>query len=267
MSFLDLDDGQLYYEEEGEGQPLLFVHAGVADARMWDEQFETFAKNYRVVRCDLRGFGRSPYPDGAFARHDDLNALCEHLDLKDLGCVGASFGGGVVLDFYLSHPQKVKAMVLTSPDVSGFQHSEAVQAFGKREDELLEAGEFDEAVELNLQMWVEGSKRSREDVDPRVRALVKDMQLKTFKLPYTENTAIKKLDPPAIARLDEVDVPLLIVTGELDEESFIQLGQTIIKRVPKSKGVSIPEVAHLVSMEAPDTFNQLLDTFLDEVSR
>lgn len=265
MPLLNLDVGHLYYEDKGEGQPLLFVHAGVADSSMWDEQVETFAQAYRVVRCDLRGFGRSPYPDGAFAYHEDLQALCEHLHLETICLIGASFGGRVVVDFYLSFPQKVSGMVLISPVVSGFQPSEAVRSFGKREDELLEAGKLDEAVALNLTMWVEGAKRSQEDVDPELRARVGDMQLKAFKMPYTDNTAIKTIDPPAINRLREIGVPLLVVNGDLDEASFINLGKDIVEQVVSAKGILVPEVAHLVSMEEPDLFKQLLVDFLADL--
>ena len=120
MQFIDLPDGELYYESKGSGIPLLFLHAGIADSRMWDEQAEFFADDFLVVCCDLRGYGQSQLPEGRFAYHEDILALVQVLDLPPAWVVGASFGGLVAVDFCLAYPDRIRGLVLAAPAVSGW---------------------------------------------------------------------------------------------------------------------------------------------------
>ena len=104
--FLDVQGAPLYYEVAGTGYPLLFMHAGIADNRMWDDQFQTFALQYRVIRYDLRGFGRSLIPDGPISNYEDSYALLQHLGIEHTHVIAVSFGGLVAIDFALAeHPQ------------------------------------------------------------------------------------------------------------------------------------------------------------------
>src|SRR5215469_12242158 len=104
-SFLNAQGAPLYYEVAGQGYPLLLIHAGVADSSMWDEQFEVFAGQYKVIRYDLRGFGKSEFPAGLFANHEDPAALLKFLNVKRAHVIGISFGGKIALDFTLVHPE------------------------------------------------------------------------------------------------------------------------------------------------------------------
>src|SRR5947209_8694969 len=94
----------LYYEELGEGHPVILLHAGIADSRMWDEQMPVLAERYRVVRYDLRGFGRSKMVAGAFSHRADLAALLDALGIASAALVGCSFGGRVATEFALEFP-------------------------------------------------------------------------------------------------------------------------------------------------------------------
>jgi pimeloyl-ACP methyl ester carboxylesterase len=168
--FLDGQGAPLYYEVAGTGQPLLLIHAGVADSRMWDDQFQTFAQQYRVVRYDLRGFGKSTVPSGKFANHEDVTALFEYLGIKQAHLIGISFGGLIALDFTLAHPEKVTSLVLGAPDVSGRESSSAdVSRFAVEEEALLERGDLAGATELNLRMWLDVPRRTLDQVDHFVR--------------------------------------------------------------------------------------------------
>jgi len=73
--FADAEGGKLYYEVAGSGHPLILIHGGQMDRRMWDEQFALFSKSYRVIRYDFRGFGKTPAATKPFAGEDDLAAL------------------------------------------------------------------------------------------------------------------------------------------------------------------------------------------------
>src|ERR1044072_826236 len=98
----------LYYETKGKGFPIVFVSGGgILDRRGWDEQFETFAKHYRVVRYDVRGIGKSARPQGPFSHSEDLYALLSFLKIKRAHVAGLSVGGAIAIDFALEHPEVV----------------------------------------------------------------------------------------------------------------------------------------------------------------
>lgn len=262
MQLLKLPDGEMFYEEKGSGAALLFLHAGLADSRMWQPQFDFFAERFRVVRCDLRGYGRSPYPNSQFSYVDDLFFLIDTLGLGPVVVVGASFGAKIAVDFYLSFPEYVHGLVLASPVVNGFEPSADVEQFSQQEDALLDAGKLDEATELNLQMWVDGPLRSKDGVDPELRTLVAEMQLQNFAQTVPPNVSLRHVTPPAIERLGEIRVPLLVVSGEHDVPSFLVFSETLTQQTPLSHRLVIPNAAHMVSMEAPVRFNQAISDFV-----
>jgi uncharacterized protein (TIGR02246 family) len=111
---LAVKGGHLYYEVKGEGQPLILLHAGGMDSKMWDAQFDRLSQQFLVVRYDLRGFGRSSKPEQPFYPVDDLHQLMRHLGIKRASLVGLSMGSGVALDFALEHPEMVEKLVLAS---------------------------------------------------------------------------------------------------------------------------------------------------------
>src|SRR5262245_1533030 len=132
------------------GAPLLLLHAGVADRRMWEPILPRLERDRRVLAPDLRGYGERPLPQGPFSHVDDLVELLDAQRVRRAAVVGASFGGGVALDLALEHQDRVAALVLAAPALAGWDWSQETRAFGGREDELLEAGDVDGAVELNL---------------------------------------------------------------------------------------------------------------------
>ena len=262
MKAIKLTDGELYYDEKGAGPALILIHAGIADSRMWKAQIEPLAEHFRTVWCDLRGYGNSLFPEGQYSYTQDILDLINVLDLAPVWIIGASFGGQVAIDFCLSYPDKVSGLILISPAISGFKPSAEIEQFGETEDALLEAGKLKEATELNMRMWVDGPFRTKEQIDPEMRKRVAEMQLHAFSQPEPENTSLLKLDPPAIMRLDEINRPLLVISGELDAPAFVELAKTIGNRVAEAKRVIIPNTAHMINMEVPLEFNQLVIEFV-----
>ncbi len=94
--FAQLNGTQFYYEVAGSGPHLVLVHAGIADSRMWDEQFSVLARDFTVVRYDLRGFGQTLMVTGAFAHRHDLAALLQHLGIARTALIGCSMGGATI---------------------------------------------------------------------------------------------------------------------------------------------------------------------------
>ncbi len=262
MKALKLHDGELFYQMKGSGSSLLLIHAGVADSRMWDAQFDYFAEHFCVVRCDLRGYGRSFLPDGSFAYHEDIRVLIEALELAPIWLMGASFGAQVAVDFTLAYPSQVKGLVLIAPVVSGFKPVKEVEKFNENEEALLEAGRLEDATELNLSMWVDGPYRAHDGVDPVIRKQVGEMQLHAFSHPEPDHVSLNRLNPPAIERLHEIQHPVLIISGALDVTEFVQLSELLAERIPTAKIIVVPGVAHMVSMEVPEKINQLVLEFV-----
>jgi pimeloyl-ACP methyl ester carboxylesterase len=261
----NINGAQLYYEVKGAGLPLLLVHAGVADSRMWQTQFDTFSEEYQVIRFDLRGFGRSNMPSGSFSNYGDIKALLDFLGIESIYLLGISFGGLIALDFTLAYPEYVKALVLGAPSVSGASPSERIRQFWTEEDALLEKDDLDGATELNLKLWVDGPHRESQQVNPEVRELVREMQLNIFRKEIPEDVEEIELDPPAIKRLGEVEVPVQVMVGDLDLEEKVELVDRLVREFPDCKKVVIPGVAHMLNMEKPDKFNQSVLDFLGTI--
>jgi pimeloyl-ACP methyl ester carboxylesterase len=263
--YAKVNGAELYYDTRGQGDALLLLHAGIADSRMWDDQFQVFAQRYRVIRYDLRGFGQSLMPSGAYAHHDDAAGLLDHLNVDKADVLGVSFGGSVALDFALAYPERVKALVLSAPYVSGYRPtSEELVRFDSEEEAALGRGDLDAATELNVRTWVDGPHRTPQQVDPTVRERVREMQYRTFANPEAEEVRSLPLDPPAIARLGEIRAPTLVVVGDQDVREFVALADLVAREIWGAEKAVIPETAHVPNMELPELFNQIVLAFLAE---
>lgn len=260
--FAPVNGAELYYEIAGRGQPLLLIHAGVADSRMWDDQFGDFAGHYRVIRYDLRGFGRTLMPGGVYAGYEDAAGLLDFLGVTRAHVVGISFGGRVALDFALAYPERVMALVLGAPSVGGQRPPAEVLRFAEAEDAALEQGDLEAATELNLRMWVDGPYRTPDQVDAAVRQRVGEMQRHAFTIPEPEDAEERPLAPPAIERLAEVRAPTLVLVGDQDIPDKVMVAERLAAEIPGARKAVIPGVAHMVSMEKPAVFGQLVLDFL-----
>lgn len=260
--FLEIQDAALYYEVAGQGYPLLLLHAGVADSRMWDEQIVAFSKHYTTIRYDLRGFGKSVFPQRPFAHHDDPAALLSALGVSKAHVIGISFGGKVALDFTLTHPELVASLILIAPSVGGHPQPSEVLHLNEQEEVLLERGDLEGATELNLRLWVDGPKRTLGQVNPVVRQRVHDMQYHALAIPQPTEAEEIALKPLAIERLGEVRVPTLIIVGDYDIPDKQALAAQLATEIPLAKLVCITQVAHMLTMEKPEEFNHIVLEFL-----
>ncbi|MBZ0308074.1 MAG: alpha/beta hydrolase, partial [Anaerolineae bacterium] len=170
----------LVYEVRGAGQPIVFLHAGISDMGMWDDQTAYFSGQYQVIRYDLRGCGKSPIIPGEISHVEDLDALLTHLNLASVVLVGCSMGGTTALDYTLAHPDKVKALVLVGADPSGYElQGEPPQALLKMQ-EALQNQNLPDALEYAAQLWVDGEGRTPDQVDSALRDRVKQTVLIMF---------------------------------------------------------------------------------------
>jgi pimeloyl-ACP methyl ester carboxylesterase len=262
-----VDQVGLHYEVAGDGSPVILSHAGIADSRMWDPQWETFPRSHRVVRYDSRGYGRSPRPPGRFSLPADLIALLEALALGPAALVGASMGGGISLQVAVARPDLVSALVLVGSGVRGHEWSEEITRAWSEEEAAFERGDLDAAVEVNLRTWVDGPERSSAEVDPEVRRKVGEMQRRALEL-YRDGGADAEEEALVLdigERLGEISAPTLVLVGELDVPDIHQIADQLEHEIPRARRATISGTAHVPSMERPEEFDDLVLGFLAEV--
>ncbi|MGL5911092.1 MAG: alpha/beta fold hydrolase [Phycicoccus sp.] len=246
---------------------IVLLHAGVADARMWDAVWGGLTTAHDLVRYDLRGFGTSDdAPSGPVDQIADLVDVLDSCEVQAAHLVGASFGAGVAVEAALVHPGRVRSLVLCP--VGGSLLSERTAAFttfAEAEDAALEAGDLDAAVRLNIDTWLVGVGRTRADVDPRAAALVAAMQRRAFEIEasWEDDVDEVELDPPAVDRLGEVTVPTLALVGAHDLDIVSLATDAVVAGITGARRVEWPDAGHLPVIEHPSRF---VATVLDRVA-
>jgi pimeloyl-ACP methyl ester carboxylesterase len=262
-NFAEVNGARLYHEIVGDGEPLVLVHAGIADGRMWNEQLGAFARRYRVIRYDMRGFGRSAMVEGPFAHHEDLRALLDYLGIERAFLVGCSMGGKTIIDFALQHPGRARALVLVGSAISGFEAGEDPP---EQWEELVaadEAGDLERVSELEVQIWVDRPYRGPDRVDPGVRDLVREMNLIALQNEASGLGAERSLEPPAVTRLAEIQIPALVIVGDDDQPKTAKAADLLHRSIPQARRAVMPGTAHLPNMESPREFNRIVLEFLE----
>ena len=263
--YLELDGGRMYYEAAGAGQPVVLGHAGFVDSRSWDDQWQAFAEHFRVIRFDLRGFGKSDPASGPVSRRDDLYRLARHLGLERAAFVGTSMSGENVLDLALEHPGLASALVVVSATPSGFEMQGGPPPVLLEMMAAMQQGDVARASELQTRLWVDGLSRQPAQVDPRVRMKVAEMNrtgLENKTWGIADAQPLNPLNPPAAQRLGEVQARTLIVVGALDHPEIGRAADVMAASIPAAKKVVIEAAAHLPNMEKPKEFNEAVLNFL-----
>jgi pimeloyl-ACP methyl ester carboxylesterase len=246
----------------GEGYPLVLIHDGLVDLRVWEEQFSFFADQYRVIRYDRRGYGRSERPWEDYSNVKDLYHLLLFLEVERASLMGVSAGGMIAIDFTLAHPDMVSALVLLGTAVSGFQDSEHMQ------ERIMAAIrpliKYDD-VQQTVDNWVSDPYL----VAPANRAA--RQRLREFLLSSPHNLydphyhSFWEPGKPALGRLSEIQVPTLLVVGEADAPDNHAISGALQVGIRYSRRVVLPNAGHLANLEQPQVFNQLVSEFLSSL--
>ncbi len=259
--YAEINGARLWYEAAGEGDAVILLHAGIADSGMWDEAFAALAEHFRVIRYDRRGYGRSLMPVGDYAHRDDLAGLLDHLGIASAHLIGCSDGGRVALEFTLTHPGRVRSLVLSGTGIRGYEFSDVVATYAQQNDDAFAAGEIALATELDMRMWVIGPKRRAETLDPAFLEKARAMAADVYKTPPTLGDE-RPLSPPAINRLWQIKAPALVLVGAYDVPDFINISGMIAFALDNATKELIPDAGHLLPMERPQVFIERALTFL-----
>src|SRR3954464_12657241 len=239
--------GRLWYEVKGQGSPIVFLHDGLVSSAGWDEPFDALAVYFRVIRYDRRGFGRSEAPKGPYSDVDDLQAILETLKIGRATLVGCSNGSRLAMDYTLAHPDRVEALVLVGPVVSGLPYSEHFLRRGmvnyrpmfreKSRQKLIEA-------------WVQDPYLT-DSRDTGARKLLRELLTKNPGPLTATFPESRPPERPAVSRLAEIHVPTLILVGESDIPDVHAHAGVLEAGIHNARRVIVPKAGHLIQLEQP----------------
>lgn len=255
----------LYYERAGHGAPVVLLHSGFLDRRIWDPLFLPLARTHLVIRYDARGLGRSGSAHAPFSHAEDLGRLLQALDLPRVSLVGNSLGGATALDFAVAHPEKVDRLVLVGPGLSGFPWGPTDLNEPWRIEARAAIARGDTVAAARA--WLHSSYLLPASRHPSLAASLDTLLGDNVRywrelLHNNRQTWDTEPDLPTIARLGSITEPVLIVQGESDDADILRITDTLMARIPTATRVLLPGVGHLPSLEAADTFNALVIRFL-----
>lgn len=263
-----LADGSVlaYQDTGGPGPVVVLAHGGTTDRRLWIHQVPVLASRFRVISYDWAGHGGSADPVGPHVRHEQLFQLLDGLGVDRAVLVGSSDGGKLALDAALLHPERVDALVLVGSGMSGYQWPDSfLTLYRQRVHEVVgpEPRDLETYVRATVEFLTAGPGRSRADLAPEVWQLALDMFRTITRREWAgPQFAATDLDPPAVGRLDQVRVPVLVVHGTEDVPGIVELSELLAGAVKGARHVVLPDAGHLPPLEHPEEFNQVLLEFL-----
>ncbi|MGB3761153.1 MAG: alpha/beta hydrolase [Rivularia sp. (in: cyanobacteria)] len=262
---LNIGSAEFAVERAGKGKPLIFLHAGVVDRRMWRYQIAKLSDSYQRVAYSRRGFDETITADEAFSHVEDLRKILDKLEISTVSLVGCSQGGRIAIDFTLAYPQRVNKLVLISTAVSGAPEPETfAPEIQVRMDALEEAEEINDLASVNeieANLWLDGATSAKGRVSRALRELFLDMNGIALRMPELT----QEIEPNnAYGRLAQLSLPVFVIWGELDFEHIKERCKYIVDTIPDACGEEIPGTAHLPNLEKPEIINKLLGEFLNE---
>ena len=172
----------MHYEDKGDGPGDPVPARGIADSRMWEPQWASFAEGRRLVRCDLEGFGQTPIEGSTLTMRATRSTCWKRSACRRRRSSAPRWA--VAWRWRSRSPARISCdtLVLVCSGLPGHDWSATVREYGAAEEEAVGRGDLDAAVELNLRMWVDGPHRAAADVDPGVRSAVAEMQRRALEL-------------------------------------------------------------------------------------
>jgi 3-oxoadipate enol-lactonase len=237
--FVETGNARFWVEDEGDGPPVVFLHGGLGDSRLFEPQAKALADAHRCIRFDLRLFGRTEAPGEPFSWVDDTIGVLDALDVERAALVGLSFGGGIALDVALGHPDRVTALVHVAAGMSGMPVDPYTAEQRQRNDEL----------EVDLEVWAPLG------ADDRIR----DLWQSTPDAKGVPDGA-EPLSRDA-ARPEELQCPVLVIVAMHDPPAQIEVGRALAARAPDARLVEV-DSDHYLTLREPELVTGLIRNFL-----
>ena len=253
-TIIAVDGGDVWADDSGgDGPPLVLLHPGVGDSRIWEPVLPALTASYRVIRYDAPGFGRSPAPRAKFSLLADLITVLDRYRLDRVAIVGCSQGGGSALGLALRQPARVSALVLLCPGVPGFPWPEEPDELDAEYERALEAGDVDALAGLLQRIWAAAGPT------PAVME-----QLRSAARAAISSGDMEQQDPPVFDRLGEISVPTSLLVGDADYPPLLEANRQAAARIPGCELTVVPGMDHLPPLREPDL---VLRTITNTLSR
>jgi pimeloyl-ACP methyl ester carboxylesterase len=260
---LQINGARIHYRRSGAGFPVVFLHAGVADSRMWEPQAAGLGRYFDVIAPDMRGSGESELPAETWSPAADVLALMDALGLREAPhVVGCSIGGSTAIDFALEHPERVSKLVLVGAAVGGQPYDDKYEHLFAEATAAEKANDLDALNEAEMKLWLVGPGRTPGHIDTRLRDLFLDMNGRGLRSDF-KTAPTRKLDPPAFARLGEIKAPTLVMVGDHDLPDIQETADLLVSKIRGARKELIHDAAHLPNLEHPEKFNRILLDFLN----
>ncbi len=254
-------------EASGLGIPVVFLHAGVTDRRMWARQMQLLAdEGYHVISYDRRGFGETTSEDVPFSHLVDLEAVLDQLTIHAAIFVGASKGGGLAMDFAIEHPERTIGLVLVGTAITGAEGAEIPEEAADLEDALTyaeERGNLDSVNRIEAHLWLDGPLSKAGRVEGPARELFLEMNGTRLRHPKLSQ---EDVPDDATGSLSAIIAPVLLIVGELDMPDIVMRHEDLSEELENAFAFVLEETAHFPSLERPDLFDPLLSEFLAALS-
>jgi 3-oxoadipate enol-lactonase len=254
-TMVTVDDGTVWADDSGgDGPPLVLLHPGVGDSRIWDPVLAALTAKYRVIRYDARGFGQSPAPSVKFSLLRDLVAVLDHYGVQRAAFVGCSQGGASSLGLALAHPERVSALVLLCPGIPGFPYPEEDEDddLGAEYERAHAAGDVDALADVMQRIW--GAAGATQAVMEQLRSAARASLV-------AEDLELE--DPPVLGRLGEISVPASLMVGDADYPPLVESNRQAGARIPGCEFVLVPGMDHLPPLRQPALVLDLITRTLD----
>ena len=269
--YAQVNKTKLYYEIVGKGEPLVLIHGSFGDRRFWDLQFLELSKKYKVIRYDIRGYGKSAVPDSneLYRDVDDLKALLDFLGIKKAHFCGLSLGSFIVIDLALAYPDKCLSLIPIGPRVAGdgtdeykTANADSVRTIIATTTNIVRTKGAKEATDY---LWTGNHAMGRCVISPNTRAAMLTMGYEYSWWRYLYPSKREFAFPAAIKHLNEIKIPTLVVTAEDDLPLCKEVAAILAKGISGAKLISIKHAGHMMNMDQPKEFNKAISDFIDRV--
>ena len=263
LDYLALRDDRIYYEDVGQGFPLVLVSGGSGmDLRQWDPVTPALSERFRVIRYDPRGIGMSDNPTVRYSDTDDLVHLLDYLGLDRIGLIGLSSSGVVVLEFAVQHPERLAGVVVAAPFVPGFDFSASMMERLERINQAAEKGR-----EPFLDSMFDDPHFFPAPLDRSLRTAARENMGTNFDKGADFDASLPiPLEPPLIEQLSRISVPVLLVAGELDHPDVLRRNKFIADEIPTTDEKIILQAGHNPPQENPIAYLESINPFLQKIA-
>jgi 3-oxoadipate enol-lactonase len=265
MKFMKIEVNgiNIHYHDEGEGLPIIFIHAFALNQTMWEAQVAALKNRYRCLTLDLRGFGHSDVADETSSMNQmasDVRELMRALAIDRAVLTGLSMGGYVALAFYRNFPEAVRALVLADTRATA-DNEEAKNNRLRSAEKALREGAAAIADETTPKLLGETTLNNNAELVRRVHTIQSSNS--PLGIAAAQRGMAARVDSTDL--LAKIDVPTLVLVGSEDKLTPPAEAEVIHKGISNAKLLVIEKSGHLSNLETPETFNSALLEFLESL--